>query len=191
MQFQTTLEQGIDSVYVDVAGSNCLADSFGFQIFSYCPAFWYPQLVGYYSQFGPISPTAGYTFSVVPSKNNLPLNGVTTYDLVLISKHLLGIQTLDSPYKIIAADANQDGKVTTYDIVLLRRLILGLIDALPNGKSWRFLPADYEFPDPQNPFLSGFPEAITVPNTSDPVQNSFYFKGIKIGDVNDSADPGQ
>lgn len=38
---------------------------------------------------------------------------------MLISKHILGLYTL-SPYQLIAADANRDGKVTTYDIVLLR-----------------------------------------------------------------------
>jgi hypothetical protein len=81
-----------------------------------------------------------YDFSVTPSKNDDPLNGITEEDLTQIANHILGTEPFDSPYKIIAADANQDGHVTTLDIRYLRKLILGYIDELPNGKSWRFVP---------------------------------------------------
>ncbi len=189
LRFQTALDEGIDSVYFNVAGSNCLSDTFNSDYFAFNYG-WPPALFqGYYTQFGSISPDPGYHVEIKPSKNINPLNGVTTYDLALISKHILGIEPLDSPYKIIAADANQDGKVTTFDILLLRKLILGSISELPNGKSWRFLPEDYLFPNPQNPFSSPFPEKIVIPNTADPVPSYFPFKGIKIGDVDFSADP--
>ena len=46
------------------------------------------------------------------------IKGITTYDLVLITKHILGIQTFDSGYKIIAADADNSGTVTTLDVVI-------------------------------------------------------------------------
>ena len=48
-------------------------------------------------------------YLVTPFKDDNFLNGVTTYDLVLISKHNLGIEPLDSPYKMVAADANKSG----------------------------------------------------------------------------------
>jgi hypothetical protein len=38
-------------------------------------------------------------------------------DLVLISKHILGLEPLNSPYKMIAADANKSNSITTFDIV--------------------------------------------------------------------------
>ena len=141
--------------------------------------------------FGTLIPSAGYNSTITPSKNINPLNGVTTYDLVLIQKHILGIELLDSPWKIIAADANQDGKVTTFDIITLRKLILGITTELPNGKSWRFAPKDYVFPNPLNPFQPPFPERIEVPNTADPAPSHFQFTGVKIGDVDFSADPNQ
>lgn len=141
--------------------------------------------------FGTLIPSAGYNSTITPSKNTNPLNGVSTYDLVLIQKHILGIEPLDSPWKIIAADANQDGKVTTFDIITLRKLILGITTELPNGKSWRFAPKDYVFPNPLNPFQPPFPERIEVPNTADPAPHHFQFTGVKIGDVNYSADPNQ
>ncbi len=139
-------------------------------------------------------PTAGYTVRFLPSKNTDPLNGVTTHDLLLISRHILGLQLLDSPYKILAADANQDGKVSVLDIVTLRKLILGITDELPNGKSWRFIPYDYVFPEPTDPFQEFVPEYVEIPATMDITLwglDPVLFKGIKIGDVDFSANPQQ
>jgi hypothetical protein len=44
----------------------------------------------------------------------------------MIQRHILGLQALDSNYKLIAADANNDGKVTASDLTDLRKLILGV-----------------------------------------------------------------
>jgi hypothetical protein len=126
------------------------------------------------------------TSTITPSRNDNPLNGVSTYDLVLISKHILGIQPLDSPYKIIAADANGNGSVTTFDIVELRKLILGLSTTLANNTSWRFVDKSYVFPNPAYPFSPAFPENISLPDLTDNVL-TMDFVAIKIGDVNGSA----
>ncbi|MEI6408251.1 MAG: hypothetical protein WCR52_02615 [Bacteroidota bacterium] len=118
------------------------------------------------------------------SKNDNPLNGVSTYDLLLITKHVLGIQPLNSPYKIIAADANKSGAVTTFDIVELRKLILGIYTELPANKSWRFIDKSFIFPNPQNPFETSFPEKldrIPAPSTN------INFVAVKVGDVNNTA----
>ncbi|MEZ4983319.1 MAG: hypothetical protein R2769_17360 [Saprospiraceae bacterium] len=69
---------------------------------------------------------------------------------------------LTSPYKIIAADANNSGSVTTLDPEYLRKLILNVINDLPNTTSWRFVRADYVFPDPSNPWSAQFPEIYNV-----------------------------
>ncbi|HFA48726.1 MAG TPA: hypothetical protein ENJ95_06895 [Bacteroidetes bacterium] len=124
-------------------------------------------------------------FSIMPKKDINPLNGVSTYDLVLISKHILGVKLLDSPYKIIAADANKSGSVTTYDIVLIRKVILHVETEFLNNTSWRFVHEDYVFPDPADPFTEEFPECIIV-NLSNGSVTGTGFIAIKIGDVNDS-----
>lgn len=117
------------------------------------------------------------------SKNDDPLNGLSTFDLVLMSKHILGIDTLDSPYKIIAADINKSNSVTTFDIVELRKLLLGVYNTFPNNKSWRFVKSDFSFSNPLNPFASApFAETATV-QPGLPVE----FTAIKIGDLNCSA----
>ena len=132
-----------------------------------------------------ISPLGG-DFSVVPSKDDDPLNGVTTFDLVLISKHILGVAPLGSPYKIIAADANKSGTVTTFDMVEIRKLILFMNDDFPNNTSWRFVDKNFVFPNPANPWQTTFPEFQNVNDLNDD-QMTVDFVGIKIGDVNGSA----
>ena len=47
-----------------------------------------------------------FEYEVEAEKNDNYLNGVSTLDLVLIQKHILGLQLLNSPYKVIAADIN-------------------------------------------------------------------------------------
>jgi len=121
---------------------------------------------------------------VIPEKDDNPLNGVTTYDLVLISQHILSIEPFDSPYKMIAADANKSGSITSFDIVELRKLILGIYTELPNNTSWRFVDKSFSFPNPNNPFQTAFPEGInclTFPSSG------HDFVGVKVGDVNNTA----
>lgn len=149
---------------------------------------------GNYSQ-GTITSEAGmYTFtnleigtdlSVIPYLNSNPANGVTTFDLVLISKHILGIRLLDSPYKMIAADVNKSESITTLDLIQIRKLVLQISDNFPNNTSWRFIPADYTFPETDNPWAEFFPEVTNHNNILEEVQANFV--GVKIGDVNDSA----
>lgn len=145
---------------------------------------------GYWGTFGALV-EPGYTSTLVPIKTANPLNGVTTADLAAIQRHILGLEPLDAPWKIVAADANLDGKVTLQDVVLLQKLLLGHIPELPHGQSWRFYPKGHVFQDPSNPFLPALPDAIVTPNTADPAPTLFQFTGVKIGDVNGTADPEQ
>ncbi|MDO8970595.1 MAG: hypothetical protein Q7U74_07905, partial [Saprospiraceae bacterium] len=123
------------------------------------------------------------TFTIAPEKDDNPLNGVTTFDLVLISKHILGQEPLNSPYKMIAADANKSGSITTFDIVELRKLILGIYNELPNNTSWRFVDKSFSFPNANNPFQTQFPETI-VEIAAITNQLGEDFVGVKVGDVN-------
>lgn len=140
---------------------------------------------GYY-QFEEL--IAGNDYTVSPAKNTDYLNGVTTYDLVLISKHILSTTKLNSPYKILAADVNNSGSVTTSDLVQIRRLILNIDSVFAQSPSWKFIDKDFDFQTPDNPFLSNIPEGIDYNNlNSDELEADFI--GIKMGDVNTSANP--
>jgi SdrD B-like domain/HYR domain len=128
----------------------------------------------------------GSDYTVTPELVQDPKNGVTTYDLLLISRHILGLEPLNSPYKMIAADANKSNTITSFDIVELRKLVLGVYNELPNNESWRFVDKTQVFTVPQNPFVDVIREDITVAQIA---ANSFDddFVGIKVGDVNLSA----
>ncbi|HNM24875.1 MAG TPA: T9SS type A sorting domain-containing protein, partial [Saprospiraceae bacterium] len=138
-------------------------------------------------------PTAlplGSNFSVVPYRNDNASNGISTFDIVLLSKHILGIDLLNSPYKIIAADINHSNSVTTFDVIELRKLVLGIYSAFPANTSWRFVPKEHTFSNPQNPFFPAIPDSIKVFDLSGNSLLSYDFVGIKIGDLNLSAAPG-
>ncbi len=114
------------------------------------------------------------------------LNGLTTLDIVIIQKHLLGIKKISSPYKLLAADANQDKKVTASDILALRKLILGSTDKLEKTKAWSFIDASTQFDDAKNPWAGNEEmHSINLENVlEDNINNKFI--GLKIGDVNNS-----
>lgn len=127
----------------------------------------------------------GADLSIIPYLNSNPLNGVTTFDLILISKHILGVDPLGSPYRMIAADVNQSNTISTLDLIQIRKLILNINTAFDNNTSWRFISADYDFPAPTNPWVELFPELININNLEGEVIADFV--GVKIGDVNGSA----
>ena len=100
----------------------------------------------------------GNDYTISPTKDINPMNGISTIDLLTIQKHILGIEPLGSPYKLIAADIDKNNNVSTKDLLELRKLILQLIDKFPSNTSWRFIDGNYVFPDPSNPFKTSFPE---------------------------------
>lgn len=129
----------------------------------------------------------GSSIVITPAKDDNPLNGVSTYDLVLMSKHILGQEALNSPYKMIAADANKSNSISTFDIIEIRKLVLGIYTELPANTSWRFVNKAFVFPNPLNPFQIAFPENVlqTTLQSNQPID----FIGIKVGDVNGTAIP--
>ncbi len=128
----------------------------------------------------------GKDYTVVPQYDQNPNNGVSTFDLVLMSKHILNIQPITSPYKIIAADINKSKTITTFDMVELRKLILKINDKFTNNTSWRFVDKNFTFADPTKPFAAAFPETKTITNLSGNVTDA-DFVAIKVGDINGNA----
>ena len=172
----TWLDVGIEEAKVSLTGTVNFAPPFSFSDIS--------TNMGVYD-FLSIVPV-GANFTITPSKNDNPLNGVTTYDLVLVSKHILGVEPLGDPLKMIAADVNHSGSITTFDIVETRKLILGIYQEFNNNTAWRFIDKDQIFSNPQNPFTDTLRESISV---TEAVSNmlDLDFWGIKTGDVNYSA----
>jgi hypothetical protein len=100
------------------------------------------------------------------------LNGVTTLDLVLIQRHILGLASLPSASKMLAADVNLDGKITATDLVFIRRLILGINQDFGHSISWLLRPTS-------NVNLE-FYDIIDLQSDT----TGLDFAPIKLGDVN-------
>ncbi|MTB51611.1 T9SS type A sorting domain-containing protein [Lewinella sp. W8] len=109
--------------------------------------------------------------------------GVSTLDLVLITRYILGLDELHSPYQRLAADANNDKEISVQDIISIRRLILGLDDSYQANSAYRFVDASFIFPVPTNPWATNFPEVVNENNLSASVRDADFI-AIMIGDVN-------
>lgn len=129
-------------------------------------------------------PTGG-DYMVNPFSNDSPLNGVSTLDIIEIQKHILGIERLNSAYKIIAADVNNDKELSAKDLIDLRKVVLGIYNDFPNNDSWRFVDKDYVFQDTEDPFNEKFTEDYEIINLNSDMNIDFI--AVKVGDVNNTA----
>ena len=127
----------------------------------------------------------GNSYTFTPKKDGDDKNGISTLDVVMIQRHILGIQKIENPYRLIAADVNNSGNISAADLLELRKLILGVYDELPQSDSWRFVDAMYNFPVPANPWIGLFPEQCALQQVMQDATVNFV--AIKVGDVNGSA----
>ena len=117
-----------------------------------------------------------------------PLAGVSTFDLVLINKHILGQQPLEDFYQVLASDVNASKTITTFDIIEIRKLILGIYDTFPAVPAWRFI---RPLANPSN--LTAYDAVrdtyrFEIPNLlADETLTGFNFVGVKMGDANSNA----
>ena len=124
-----------------------------------------------------------YSYAVTPIYDEDHREGVSTLDMVLMMRHILGFESLDAPSKMIAADVNDDQRITGKDIVELRQLILGITDHFDDNLSYRFVAPDWEWTSDVDPW-SWKESWITEGIWED--EMSLDFDAIKIGDVDNS-----
>jgi Secretion system C-terminal sorting domain len=117
-----------------------------------------------------------FTVEMKPPSGNI-LTGVSTLDIVLISKHILGTATLKNPNAQLAADVNCNGVISTADLVAMRKVILGTAKTFPCNKTWIIKPLTPGIVRQNDTTLS---LNITQDTT-------MRFLPIQLGDVNGSA----
>ncbi|MEO1623839.1 MAG: hypothetical protein AAFV25_01685 [Bacteroidota bacterium] len=118
-------------------------------------------------------PSGGsYTLSAVKRDN--PKNGISSYDMVFISKHILDVEELTDPYDQLKADASMNDRISGFDMVLVSKLVLGIDSTFPSGLSWRF----------ENDGI------LNITNLAED-RTDIQFTGVKIGDLSGNADPSQ
>ena len=107
--------------------------------------------------------------------------GISTRDLIVLQRHILGITPLQNPYQLLAADVNNSGSITALDLVLMRRLILGLDKNFKAVPSWRFVDASYVFKTPRSPWKEAYPSQIKLTGLNGAAK--LRFVGLKMGNV--------
>lgn len=91
---------------------------------------------------------------------------LSAIDLLVIIRHILGLETITDPLLQTAADANSDTSISAVDLFTLQRIILGLDQDLPNSDPYIFVPAE-------------IPLILDPGNT-----RNINFNAIKLGDMN-------
>ncbi len=109
------------------------------------------------------------------------LEGITTQDIVMVQRHILGMESFTNPYQWIAADVDHNGRITGADVSQMRRLVLGKADRVPGNTSWRFVDESYAFKNINDPLAEEFPEFIKLSGFWQDTAVDFH--GVKIGDV--------
>ncbi len=121
-----------------------------------------------------------YNYKIKPIHNLNYLHGVSTLDLVVIQKHILGKQPFSNEYQYLAADANNSSSITSADISEIRKLILGIKEEFTNNDSWRFIDSDFKVENANSPFPFKEDRSYNPINSSMSNQD---FIAIKVGDV--------
>jgi hypothetical protein len=125
----------------------------------------------------------GENYNITPEKTGEFMDGISTLDLLLISRHIVGLQAFDNPYTILAADASNDGRISSVDLSELKRLVLGVTNEFRNVNSWIFVDANQSFFDQSNPWPFNADIDLRELQSNEMAEN---FVGIKLGDVNGS-----
>ncbi|WP_353483408.1 hypothetical protein [Haliscomenobacter sp.] len=128
----------------------------------------------------------GETYEIGAGKADVYENGLSTLDMIRVQKHILNLETLASPYQIIAADVNNSGTISTLDLIQMRKVILNLETKFASPV-WLFVPSAKNFQDAKDPFKGLVSGAYTISSLSASTL-TFNLVGIKFGDINSSVD---
>ncbi len=116
-------------------------------------------------------------------KNENFYNGVTTADIVKIKRHILEIEVLKSPYKLLAADVNRSNTLTGADASEIRRLVLGIVPEFQKVPSWIFVPKEFVFSgNPLDDLNKFIPSCDSIEIKDKSIEDKNYV-AIKMGDV--------
>jgi hypothetical protein len=124
------------------------------------------------------------SLSISPVNNENAANGISSLDIILVTRHILGTQSFTDPYQLLAADVNNSGSISAADLVGIQRVLLNLTSEFDGQPSWIYVPADADLS--ASTIRSGVQTSLTIAASEQDIQG-LNFIGVKIGDLNDSA----
>ncbi|MBX2817140.1 MAG: T9SS type A sorting domain-containing protein, partial [Saprospiraceae bacterium] len=102
--------------------------------------------------------------------DDVSIDGISTADLIQISKHILGKTTFTDPLRLKAADVNGNGDISVADLITLRKYLLGKTEQLPVADQWIF--------------HNQLGEQVSHFSAQTMQKEHLRFRGAKVGDVN-------
>ncbi|MEM9261741.1 MAG: hypothetical protein AAGA62_19020, partial [Bacteroidota bacterium] len=122
--------------------------------------------------------TIGESYVLRAEKEANPREGLSTLDIIILRRHLLGIQPITNPFLRLVADLNRDGQISLQDVIHLQSLLLAREELYPAGSLWRFVDAEWDG-------IGNPPEEV---NLNDVAACTFDhdFIGLRLGDLNGS-----
>ncbi len=110
-----------------------------------------------------------------------PLEGISTYDIVLIQRILLGLDAPDNVFQERCIDANGDGNNSPLDILDVRKLILGIYQEFTGGSPWIMIGLDASDQILELP--------VAFPDYGETNSTEVDLYGIKRGDLSGDVNP--
>jgi len=104
---------------------------------------------------------------------------VSVGDLIRLKQHLAGDKLLQGPFDLIASDVNRSMQVDQTDADALMAHLLGDSDPTSATGDWVFIPSDFEFPRPEEPFP--YPSSRTYSSVESAEDQDFI--GVALGHV--------
>ncbi|MGE5355034.1 MAG: T9SS type A sorting domain-containing protein [Deltaproteobacteria bacterium] len=140
--------------------------------------------------FSTVSENGNYTIDVYPNvkytvsgfSDDDMMCGISTLDLVIIQKYMLGLKKIHDHYGYIAADADGDCEIRPNDLLTLRKMILN-----PNQffvHSHVAVNSDYEFKDSIPNLIDCMGAKVRIIDVSDESVSGANFNAVRIGDIN-------
>jgi len=124
------------------------------------------------------------TYHLTVSRDIEVLNGISTFDVVMVSKYILGTAEIDDPRLLYSLDVDNSSFISVRDMVFMRRVILGIDAALP-VESWQFFSSGAQIEDNEDPWATANIQVRTYETLSSSVEDA-NFIGFKTGDANRS-----
>ncbi len=126
-----------------------------------------------------------YTLTPAKDADASAADGLSTFDISLVRRHILRKGDLTSAYAVLAADVDGDGSVSTFDISLIRRVVLRKATTFP-GPIWKFVRSDQSFADLRQPW--NYDKTRRIAGLSTEMLDLDFF-AIKAGDVDGNWSP--
>ncbi|MBK9271812.1 MAG: T9SS type A sorting domain-containing protein [Saprospiraceae bacterium] len=137
-------------------------------------------------QFSFLNLTHQNSYQLIPEYDQKDLKGIDVNDAIILLRHLLKMEAITDPYKLLAADLNQDKIIDYADFNLLYGLVNGTVPLDQLKVLWRFVPKAHVFKSAQLSYQEDISSYMNFQKIGSSYDKADYYV-IKLGDLDDNA----